>query len=135
MDYISTIQTLKAISETQTDAGILARNIIEHIKQHAGKMIIDNTFNVESVIKVAYAIEMALFRHDMAYAKIIDLYNRMIQMRGSKYMIRLLSNIVSLPSKEIIAYSDTPLQIDGFLEMEIAISGSRLELSLVGVEH
>ena len=133
MDCEHTIRTLIHVSNLtdDTQSSKLATNIINHIEEHGGNMITKNMLDVSSIIKVAYASEMTTIGIPFAYGKVMDLYNWMLETRGVNYVIELQSNIASLPEHFLRVYSDVLPHVNGFLDIQLAISGSKLTVTRV----
>lgn len=133
MNYEHTIRILVQVSKQDNDVSSkeLAINIISHIDKYGGSMVTMNMLDVSSIIKIAYASEMTKMGMLSAYGKMTDLYNWMIETRGSNYVIELQSNVISLPISCLTVYSDTLPHIDGFLDIQLAISGSTLTTSRI----
>lgn len=131
MNYIDAIEALIYISEQEEDndnSPELARNILDHIEEYGGSMIVKNNLDVNSIIKIAYASEISDKGIVYAYDEIIGLYNWMLEVREGPYRIELTSVLVSLPTSSLVVYSNALPRINGFLRIQLAISGSKLDV-------
>lgn len=127
MDFVEIIQTIKSISEREDEhASEVAKGILDYVINYAGIMIVNNSIDVISIIRVAYASVLTEMKFPFAYDKVIDLYNWMKEARGNTYRIRLITDMVSLPEKDLTVYSDTLPYMTDFLSLQLAISQSIL---------